>query len=86
IGLVTAAVPAGELDAAVERYLDALIRAGPRALAGTKELLRRTPGPDLAADLATLAPLSATYFLSEEGREGVAAFREKRDPAWIPRT
>ncbi len=86
IGLVTAAVPKGSLDAAVQRYVDALIRGGPRALAATKELLRRRPGPDLAVDLEALTPLSTTYFLSAEGREGVTAFREKRDPSWLPRT
>jgi methylglutaconyl-CoA hydratase len=29
--------------------------------------------------------LSAGYFLSEEGREGVLAFREKREPSWVPK-
>ena len=43
IGLVTAAVPAEGLDAAVAGYCDALVRGGPLALAGTKQLLRRTP-------------------------------------------
>src|SRR3954468_16010828 len=41
IGLVTAAVPAADLDATVDRYVDALVRGGPLALAGAKQLLRR---------------------------------------------
>jgi methylglutaconyl-CoA hydratase len=83
-GLVTSAVPATELDAAVERYLDSLRRAAPGALAGTKALLRR-PQPAVFGDnLAELGELSLSYFRSEEGVEGVAAFRQKRDPAWIP--
>ena len=85
VGLVTAAVPAGELDAAVGRYVAALVRGAPGALAGAKELLRRPVSPSIAADLDELAKLSVTYFTSDEGREGVAAFREKRDPSWIPR-
>ncbi|WP_250009164.1 enoyl-CoA hydratase-related protein [Actinoplanes sp. M2I2] len=83
IGLVTAAVPADELDTVVRRYCDSLVLGGPLALAGTKQLLRRTPGP-IRADLAELSARSAGYFRSAEGREGVAAFREKRPAAWVP--
>jgi len=84
VGLVTAAVPAAELDATVARYGRALVRGGPLALAGTKQLLRRTRAANIRADLAELSTRSAGYFRSGEGREGVAAFREKRDPSWIP--
>jgi len=84
IGLVTAAVPAGELDDAVAGYCDALVRGGPLALAGTKQLLRRTPAGSIRADLAELSERSAGYFRSAEGREGVAAFREKRPASWVP--
>jgi methylglutaconyl-CoA hydratase len=84
IGLVTAAVPAGELDDAVAGYCDALVRGGPLALAGTKQLLRRMPAASIRADLAELSERSGGYFRSAEGREGVAAFREKRPASWIP--
>ncbi|PMR59422.1 enoyl-CoA hydratase [Verrucosispora sp. ts21] len=83
IGLVTAAVPADELDAAVQRYLDSLVRGAPSALAGAKELLRRPPATDLRAELAELGTLSTRYFLSGDGIEGVTAFREKRPPRWV---
>ncbi|RUL90727.1 enoyl-CoA hydratase-related protein [Verrucosispora sp. FIM060022] len=83
IGLVTAAVPAEELDAAVQRYLDSLVRGAPSALAGAKELLRRPPATELRADLADLSTLSTRYFLSSDGIEGVTAFREKRPPRWV---
>jgi methylglutaconyl-CoA hydratase len=86
IGLVTAAVSADGLDAAVARYCDALVRGGPLALAGTKQLLRRRPLESVRADLADLSAKSAGYFRSAEGREGVAAFREKRPATWIPAT
>nr|WP_296068131.1 enoyl-CoA hydratase-related protein [uncultured Actinoplanes sp.] len=85
-GLVTAAVPAGELDARVARYCESLVRGGPLALAGAKQLLRRTPEPTVRAELAELSTRSAGYFKSAEGREGVAAFREKRPAAWVPAT
>jgi methylglutaconyl-CoA hydratase len=84
VGLVTAAVPAADLDATVSRYRQALVLGGPLALAGTKQLLRRTPDESIRADLAELATRSAGYFRSDEGREGVAAFREKRAASWVP--
>ncbi|BBH66571.1 enoyl-CoA hydratase [Actinoplanes sp. OR16] len=83
IGLVTAAVPDEELDDAVDRYCASLLRGGPLALAGTKQLLRRTRNESIRAELADLADRSAGYFKSAEGREGVAASREKRDPYWV---
>jgi methylglutaconyl-CoA hydratase len=84
IGLVTAAVPADGLDPAVAGYCDSLVRGGPVALAGTKQLLRRTPEASVRAELAELSARSAGYFKSAEGREGVDAFRAKRPAAWVP--
>jgi methylglutaconyl-CoA hydratase len=86
VGLVTAAVPAGELDAAVARYTAALVRGAPGALAGTKALLRRRPADNFRAEVAELTGLSLSYFGSPEGIEGVLAYREKRDPSWVPQT
>ncbi|MEV1288869.1 enoyl-CoA hydratase-related protein [Micromonospora sp. NPDC049679] len=84
IGLVTAAPPAEALDDTVRDYCAALVRGGPRALAGAKELLRRHPAATVREEVSDLAALSTGYFLSEEGREGVLAFREKRSPSWLP--
>lgn len=84
IGLVTRAVPAETLDEVVGGYCAGLVRGGPRALAGAKELLRRPRATTLRDEVAELAALSTGYFLSDEGREGVLAFREKRSPNWLP--
>jgi methylglutaconyl-CoA hydratase len=83
IGLVTAAVPATELDARVDRYVAALLRGAPGAQAGTKHVLHRTAPATFEDDMAELTALSLAYFGSAEGLEGVAAFRQKRDPAWV---
>ena len=83
IGLVTAAVAEEDLDTAVSGYCASLLRGGPLALAGTKQLLRRTRDASIRADLAELANRSSGYFTSAEGREGVAAARAKRDPSWV---
>jgi methylglutaconyl-CoA hydratase len=78
IGLVTAAVPAPDLDARVDAYARALLRGAPGALAGTKELLR----DPIRARLAELTELSVRYFTSAEGREGIGALLAKRQPSW----
>ncbi|WP_189115666.1 enoyl-CoA hydratase-related protein [Pilimelia terevasa] len=84
IGLATRAVPAAEVDEAVAEYTDALTCGGPIALGATKQLLRRPAGPTVRAELDDLTALSVAYFGSDEGREGVTAFKEKRPPAWTP--
>jgi methylglutaconyl-CoA hydratase len=85
IGLVNAAVPGERLDAAVAGYTAALGRGAPGALAAAKRLLqdRAAPGGSLRAQLAELTELSVRFFTSAEGREGVAAFAEKRPAAWV---
>lgn len=84
IGLVNLAVADEELDAEVDRYVDMLVRGAPGALAATKEMLRRPPAESMAADFAAMATLSAEHFAGAEGREGMAAFTEKRVASWVP--
>ncbi len=84
IGLVTCAVPDSELETTLTRLTDSLLRGAPEALAGAKQLLQRPLSASVQDDVAALTALSARYFLSEEGREGIAAFREKRLPRWVP--
>jgi methylglutaconyl-CoA hydratase len=84
IGLVTRAVPAADLDATVAEYAAALIRGAPGALAAAKRLTRRGTNRPIREELAELTELSVRFFTSDEGREGVLSYLEKRDPAWIP--
>ena len=35
-------------------------------------------------DIEAMLTLSADYFASEEGQEGMAAFGQKRPPRWAP--
>ncbi|GIH99306.1 enoyl-CoA hydratase-related protein [Planobispora takensis] len=84
IGLLTRAVPAGELDATVARYADMLLRGGPEALAITKQLVRQVPSLSVEEGMQRMAELSAQRFTSAEGQEGIAAFMDKRPAAWIP--
>jgi methylglutaconyl-CoA hydratase len=85
VGLLSAAVPAADLDAEVARYCALLALGAPGALAATKALLRRPRGASMAEDFAELTALSAGHFAGAEGQEGIAAFREKRPASWVPR-
>ena len=84
-GLVTNVVPAERLDDAVGGWVASLLAAGPEALARTKSLLYRIPTLPIADAFDEAAAVSAALFASEEAREGMTAFLEKRLPAWAPR-
>lgn len=83
-GLVTAVVEADALDAAVAGYVDALLLGGPEALRNTKDLLGTVPGMSRDEAFARTAQMSASLFTSDEAREGMTAFLEKRKPEWAP--
>jgi methylglutaconyl-CoA hydratase len=83
IGLVHDVVPAADLAAAGDRIIAALKAAGPRAVAEAKRLIADVA--EAALDRSTIAETArriATLRESAEGREGVAAFLERRKPAW----
>ncbi len=84
-GLITEVVEVGAVVERVRAYGDQLVRGGPQAVAATKELLRRVPALSIAEGFQWTAELSARLFGSEEAREGMAAFVEKRDPEWVPK-
>lgn len=84
VGLLNRAVPREDLDAGVATVVGRLVRGGPEALAATKQLVTTVPGMDRDAAFAWTQQVSAERFLSDEAREGMAAFREKRDAAWVP--
>jgi methylglutaconyl-CoA hydratase len=83
-GLVTAVADEDGFDAVVSAYVDQLLLGGPQALARTKELLRRVPAMPREAAFAWTAEVSAGHFSSDEAREGMTAFFERRRPAWAP--
>lgn len=82
LGLLARAVPEGELDASVEAEVTPYLSAAPGAVAEAKALLRRfAPPVDEAVIEATVAALVERWE-SEEAAEGIAAFFERRPPAW----
>ncbi len=83
IGLLHQVVAADALDAAVERQIDLLLKAGPIAAASAKQLVRdvlaHADGERHDADNAALI---ARLRVSPEGQEGLGAFLDKRKPNW----
>jgi methylglutaconyl-CoA hydratase len=83
IGLLTRAVAAEDLDAETDRYVGMLLRGAPGALAATKEILRDIGAGPIGEELTRMSALSSRLFSSDEAREGMTAFAEKRDPVWV---
>ena len=84
IGLVHEVVPAAQLDAAVAGLLNDVLKGGPAALAAAKRLVRDLAGRPLGAELIDdTAQRIAALRASPQGREGVAAFLDKRRPGWL---
>ena len=83
IGLLHAVVAAEDLDAAVNDLVQAIGSNGPQAVAEAKNMIAyvaRRPADD--ALIAKTASRIARIRVSEEGREGLSAFLEKRKPGW----
>ncbi len=82
IGLVSEVVTHGKLSRRVDEVVGLLKSSGPRALGVSKELIRRLPGMALEEAKDYTARMIADLRSGEEAREGMAAFLEKRRPAW----
>ncbi|MDX1592967.1 MAG: enoyl-CoA hydratase/isomerase family protein [Gammaproteobacteria bacterium] len=87
LGLVHDVVEPEALETAGEALLGELAKAGPLALGETKDLIFRVSrGPVDAAMIEDTAERITRIRASDEGREGIGAFLEKRKPAWLAGT
>lgn len=85
IGLVHEAVAADALDASVDAIVAALVANGPQAVRACKRLVLDVAGAPITAELrADTARRIADIRASDEGKEGVRSFLDKRAPGWLP--
>ena len=86
IGLLHQVVAEEQLDAAVRRQVDLLLKAGPVAAARAKSLVAdMVAETDGRAQDQSNAALIAALRVSAEGQEGLSAFLDKRTPSWASR-
>jgi methylglutaconyl-CoA hydratase len=80
MGLVHRVAGSDGLDAAVAEEATSMLACGPGAIAAAKRLIRDSTAawtlPDLPERIAAIR-------MTDEGREGIAAFLEKREPRWL---
>jgi methylglutaconyl-CoA hydratase len=84
IGFVHELVGAGALEVRVAELAQALASASPHAVKACKRLVQEVAGREIdAALVAATVEGIADIRASEEGREGVASFLQKRKPSWL---
>ena len=81
-GLVNRVVPAGELDAAVKSYTDAILARSPAAIRLGKASFYAQVDRPLAAAYDVASETMACNMLLEDAAEGIDAFLEKRAAVW----
>ena len=85
LGMVHELATPDTLDARVDELVATLVANGPAAVRACKALVRDVAGQPITAELrGETARRIADIRASEEGREGLASFLNKRPPHWLP--
>jgi methylglutaconyl-CoA hydratase len=85
LGLVTEVVPTDDLMKRAHEVANMLIEASPTSLALTKRLLLRYDEKEVREELELATRENAQIRATEDFREGLASFLEKRPPKWTGR-
>ncbi|WP_291054976.1 enoyl-CoA hydratase-related protein [Herbiconiux sp.] len=83
-GLVNEVAPMDGLDAAVDRWIDQILACAPTSVRAVKQMVTRAGHLPAAEARAALVPALSASLQGDEQHEGVAAFQQKRSPAWVP--
>ncbi len=81
IGLITMA--ADDVDTAVAKLVADVSHGSPQGLAASKALTTAAVLEGFDRDAERLSEESARLFVSDEAREGMLAFLQKRPPSWV---
>ncbi|MBA1148176.1 enoyl-CoA hydratase/isomerase family protein [Ectothiorhodospiraceae bacterium WFHF3C12] len=84
-GLVNHVVPRGELDEKVDWLIERLSDKSPTAIRRGKYAMRAIEGMTFEQAIAYTESQIGTMALTEDAKEGLAAFNEKRKPQWTGR-
>jgi methylglutaconyl-CoA hydratase len=82
VGLVARTVPGTELDETIEGEIKHFLTAAPGAVARAKTLAQSLGTPITDATIENVVAQLAASWETEEAREGLAAFFERREPRW----
>jgi methylglutaconyl-CoA hydratase len=84
MGLVHEVVAEDQLDHEIDKLVHALLACSPHAIDEAKRLVRDVSGETIEPELVTdTVRRIAQIRVSEQGREGVQAFLNKRKPNWL---
>src|SRR6202008_5080915 len=81
-GLLNYVVPAAELDAKVDWLIGRLIDKSPTAIRRGKYAIRAIAAMSFDQAIAYTESQIALTAMTEDAKEGLKAFAEKRKPAW----
>ena len=81
-GLVNRVVPAGELDAAIQTFVEAIVSKSPVAVATGKEMFYKQLEMGLEAAYHYASEVMAGNMMAEDAAEGIDAFIQKRPAVW----
>lgn len=84
MGLISRAVAPDELDGEVQKLCASILQNAPGALTHAKRMLEQLWSTSVKEDIEMALGHHMQARESAEAREGVAAFLEKRPPAWAP--
>ena len=82
VGLVSRVVPLSELIPTAEAIANKVCENGPLALRACKQLVKRARTLTIEEGTFLFEALAHTVLVSEDTKEGIAAFLEKRKPLW----
>jgi enoyl-CoA hydratase/carnithine racemase len=82
LGLVNRVVPADQLDAAVQEYVDAILASSPLTVRLGKAAFYEQLALDEASAYERATAVMADNALRRDAQEGISAFLHKRPPRW----
>ena len=83
VGLVNRVVARDEVMNEAQKFADSVLQGAPEALSQTKRLVEELWSSSVKEDVDLALKYHVRARESDEAREGIAAFNEKRKPKWI---